>query len=94
MIDKTIKLRQTVDKPIEASFIGSFIRPANTPFVTTDPKAIRLVKMAGIAIFKKHMNIVLEVGGALYGSNMSDSSCSIFKAVLESFNYSVSLTFF
>ena len=101
MIDKTIKLTHTLAKPTEASKTGSFIRPANTPFTTTDKKASRFVKTAGMAIFKKHMNILPEVGGSLDGSNMFDSSYSAFKDVVDSkrgsflsFNYSVSLTSF
>ena len=76
MIDSTIKVTQTVAKPTEASFTGSFIRPANTPLMTNGAVPSRLVKTAGIAIFKKHMNILLEVGGSLDGSNMFDSSYS------------------
>ena len=96
-------LTQTLDRPTVASLTGSFMRPANTPFVTTVANPMIFVKMAGMAIYKKHKNILLVVGGSHYGSNILASSYSTVNSVIEfssnrdsflSFNNSVSLTSF
>ena len=63
----------TFERPIAASFTGSFICPAKMVFMRTETKARTFVSMAGVINLANSLTILHVLGGAAKGSNMLDS---------------------